>query len=127
VITSDPNFKNTEEQQAKCRECMECCKYVEVPTSMLDLNVLEYWLARGDTFYIDNNDGVLHVRFYKPCVHLKDDGCDIYENRPYTCRVYMCLQKDKSILQIKDDFCKTAMERVAEKVREFREKEKPDK
>lgn len=110
------------EQQEKCKACRECCEYVEVPTSMLDLNALEYWILRGEKFYI-TSDGVLHVRFYKPCDHLKEDGCDIYDTRPYTCRIYMCHQKDSSVKALKERYCENSMSKTQDVIDKYRKEE----
>ena len=75
------------EQQEKCLACRECCEYVEIPTTMLSMEVVEYWYVRGEQFYINPTSGVFSVRIYKPCVHLKEDGCAIYDNRPKTYRL----------------------------------------
>lgn len=109
------------EQQKKCMECLECCQFIEIPTSMIGgLEVMEYWLAHGEKFYISDVDGALHLRFYSPCQHLKEGRCSIYENRPWTCRQYMCAQKDKSIIKIKEQACKESMEKVQEAIDKYR-------
>jgi len=109
------------EQQEKCMECRECCEYVEVPTSLIDVAVLEHWYMRGTRFYISNKDGLCHVRFYQPCVHLKENGCDIYENRPYVCKKYMCEFKCDEIKSAKDKACDHSMEMVMTVIREQKE------
>lgn len=112
------------EQQEKCMECHECCEYIEIPTSMIGgLEVLEYWMVHGKKFYISDLDGALHIRFYAPCQHLKDGKCSIYENRPWTCRQYMCSQKDKSIKEIKEQACKETMAKVKELIAKHRKEQ----
>lgn len=114
---------NLTDQQVKCKECRECCEYVEYPVSMLSVEVVEYFLWRGETFYIDPKSGVFSIRSYKPCQHLGPDGCLIYDTRPETCRVYMCDHKDKGIKDAKDRICASTMEQVSKSL-ELHKKEK---
>lgn len=93
-------------QSEKCRECRECCEYVEFPVTMLSLETIEYFLFRGEQMYIDQSNGVLMVRRHAPCQYLTNKGCSVYENRPETCRLFMCEHKDKSVKQAKNDLCR---------------------
>lgn len=88
-------------QSDKCRACQECCQYVEFPVTMLSLEVVEYFIFRGEQAHIDPKNGVMSIRIYKPCHHLTEQGCGIYEDRPETCRLYMCDIKDASIKELK--------------------------
>lgn len=110
-ITKKPVKKLTEQQQ-KCLECQECCEYVEYPITMLGPEVVEYFMMRGDTFYIDTA-GVLMNRVLKPCINLlKKGGCGIYDKRPHTCKVYMCSEKDNRVKQVKDAACQKCLSEV---------------
>jgi len=102
---------NLTDQQKTCIKCAECCEYVEFPVTMLNVEVIDYFMNRGNQFYI-NEAGVTMFRLYDPCVHLKDGLCDIYDTRPTTCRSFMCKVKDKTIKDIKDQACKDCMGKV---------------
>jgi len=115
-------LKSLDEQQKKCLECRECCEYVEFPVTMLNMDVIEYFLLRGEQMYINPNNGVLMVRCYHPCVHLTDKGCDIYENRPITCRAFMCNERDKSVKEHKEELCRKSMEDIQRAINDYRKK-----
>ncbi len=100
------------EQQQKCLDCRECCEYVEYPVTMLRPEVIEYFMMRGDQFYIDNA-GVLMIRKTDPCINLLEPGgCGIYDDRPHTCREYMCPEKDKRVKDVKNAACKKCLAEV---------------
>jgi Fe-S-cluster containining protein len=63
---------------------------------MLSAEVVDYYLMRGDKFYVQDN-GAMMFYVKSPCQHLGPDGCTIYETRPPTCVNYMCPQGDKSV------------------------------
>ncbi|MDY6827237.1 MAG: YkgJ family cysteine cluster protein [Bacillota bacterium] len=109
------------DQQKACLECRECCQYVEVPTTMLSMEVVEYWLTRGDQFYINPKSGAMCFRFYKPCQHLTETGCAIYENRPKICRDFMCAYKNKETKDGKERICAETMAYVAEVIKKWKE------
>jgi len=112
-----------DEQQKKCLECRECCEYVEYPITMLSMEVVEYFLMRGEQMYIDPKNGVLSIRVYHPCIHLKKAGCDIYNNRPKTCRIYMCSEKDKSVKDHKKQICKESMAQIKQAIEDYKNKQ----
>lgn len=109
------------DQQRKCMECRECCEYVEYPVTMLSIEVLEFfaWRAKEPHFYIDK-DGAMMFRVHDPCKHLTENGCSIYENRPTTCRVYMCEYGDKSVKEVKKKACEDTMKMVVALVEKHR-------
>ena len=109
------------EQQKNCIECRECCEYIEIPTTMLSLEVVDFWIERGEQFYINPASGVLHVRFYKPCRHLTENGCAIYDNRPMMCSAYICNHKDKSVKVAKEQLCESSMATVRQAVENWKE------
>jgi len=119
-------MSDTAEQQGNCLTCQECCSYVEYPVTMLSIEVLEYFLFRGENFILDDKNGVLSIRVYKPCVHLTKKGCDIYETRPETCRVFMCSYKDESIKEAKDAACKRSNAFIRQAIEQYREKTNAD-
>ena len=111
-----------DEQQEKCLQCRECCEYVEFPVTMLSMEVIEYFIFRGEQMYIDPNTGVLMIRSYHPCVHLTDSGCSIYDKRPSACRAYMCNEKDKSVKDHKEELCRISMENIKQALKDYKEK-----
>jgi len=112
------------DQQQKCLECYECCEYVEFPVTMLSMEIIEYFLFRGNKFYMENG-GAIMMRVKDPCQHLNQDGtCKIYDDRPETCRRFMCAEKDKSIRKNKEQACESYTARVRELVEKEREKRK---
>lgn len=96
------------EQQQKCMECRECCEWVHYPVTMLSAEVMEYFIFRGEQFYIDEG-GVMIFYVHKPCQHLTVSGCDIYDTRPATCQQYMCSYGDKSVKDEKIRQCTVTM------------------
>ena len=114
------------EQQEKCLACRECCEYVEIPTTMLSMEVVEYWYVRGEQFYINPTSGVFSVRIYKPCVHLKEDGCAIYDNRPEICQNFMCAYGDDRVLEGKENICAVTMEHIRKSIEKWRESKNND-
>ncbi len=109
--TKKPKIVLTEQQQ-KCLDCRECCEYVEYPITMLSTDVVEYFLIRGDQFYI-NSAGVLFIRKHSPCQHLSETGgCLVYNERSFTCRDFMCDEKDKRVKEVKDAACKKCLAEV---------------
>lgn len=72
-----------------CLECMECCKVLIFHTRNRPgaLN-MEFFHARGCRVLTEAD--FLTVELDHPCPHLTAKGCDIYENRPETCRRYDC-------------------------------------
>ena len=111
------------EKQKKCIECCECCEYVEIPYTMFNLDTLEYFITRGTEFWLANN-GAIQVRIHQPCIHLTDHGCNIYDNRPTTCRLYMCDVGDKSIKDTKAKHCAEGAEFIKNKILQFKENNK---
>jgi len=116
--------KKLTEQQIKCLDCRECCEYVELPVTMISIEILEYFIMRGQKFYIDDT-GVLMVRLHDPCKHLSQDGrCKDYDKRPYTCREYMCDEKDSRIKKSKADACQQCLVDVAATIEKYRKEQK---
>jgi Fe-S-cluster containining protein len=78
-----------EERQKTCIACQACCKKLHIPINpilLTDPEMVNLWTTRG-----------LYVRFLgvtpvisidNICPHLHEDGCDIYANRPKSCRDY---------------------------------------
>lgn len=111
-------------QSEKCMECRECCEYVEFPVTAMSIEVLEYFLFRGEQMYIDPVSGFLMIRQHKPCVHLTDAGCSVYDKRPDGCRLYMCAYKDSSIKQAKLEICQDSMAKIQEAIDKHKEEQK---
>lgn len=117
------NKPDLTDKQKKCMACRECCEYVEVPYTMFNYDTMEYFLNRGTQFWIATN-GAVQVRFHEPCVHISEAGCDMYEDRPTTCRTYMCNVGDKSIREINDEECAKAADLIRDKILQHRENSK---
>lgn len=110
------------EQQKKCVECRECCEYVEFPVTMLSVDVMDYFIFRGNQFYVDKG-GALMIRVKNPCKYLTEAGCSIYgDDRPLICRTYLCEVKDKSVREIKKRQCEAAMKIAVKGLEEARAK-----
>ena len=113
IAKKEPKPVAFTEQQVKCMECRDCCEYVEFPVTMLSNEVLDYFLVRGESFYIEPASGVLYIRVFKPCQHLGPKGCEIYDTRTlWTCESYMCNHKDKSVKIDKQKLCDATMAHI---------------
>jgi len=114
------------DQQRKCLECRQCCEYLQVPVTMLSMEVIDFFLFRGEQMFINSNNGVLTLRIYKPCQYLTENGCSIYENRPEICRNFMCEAGDKSIKDLKEQMCAESMAQIRQAIKDFKEKQSGD-
>ena len=79
---------SSEEKSKLCLQCLECCKWLGVPTS-LNLNFppnREFYATRGARFSEFGKDQMVVVQ--STCQHLTPTGCAIYETRPLACRFY---------------------------------------
>jgi len=77
----------------KCKQCGTCCLYVEVKmqNNAFDKQWRDFLkVTRPDNFIFTN--GNKNLKIVVPCVHLnrKTNKCNIYDNRPKTCREYQC-------------------------------------
>jgi Fe-S-cluster containining protein len=76
---------------SKCHDCNHlCCNYITVkipaPRTILDFDGLLWQLAHENIKALRDHTG-WHLVIYNKCMHLKSNGeCNIYENRPITCR-----------------------------------------
>jgi hypothetical protein len=67
-----------------CRSCRACCiEYVDTPLLPVDA-------AEGLDVEIRDGRRFLRKKANGECVHLGDQGCTVYEQRPSTCRVFDC-------------------------------------
>ena len=119
-------ISSNREQQEKCLACRECCEYVEIPTTMLSMEVVEYWYVRGEQFYINPASGVFNIRLFKPCQHLTEKGCAIYDNRPDICRRFVCSYGDDRIKQGKENVCADTMEHIRKSIENWKESKNND-
>ena len=75
-----------------CSKCGDCCKRMKINYSERLLpHDKEFYLARGFDVY----DKQIVI---DPCIcpHLtKDNLCDIYDNRPFVCRMFVCKKRRK--------------------------------
>lgn len=69
----------------KCKKCGKCCEiiriYLNKPLTKSEEEVFIYkgGIKRGT-----------YIEFKSPCCHLVKGICNIYEDRPQTCRDYYC-------------------------------------
>ena len=63
--------------------CGECCRHIDLISELSEF---------------DSGNGI--------CIHLKENICDIYENRPDLCRVDRMYEKQFSKEYTWDEFCK---------------------
>ena len=74
-----------------CKNCGKCCHTILIPTRFewSDMDSRIFYEKRNITAVKDNMGGITLVMTGNPCAHFKrGEGCNIYENRPYWCRVY---------------------------------------
>ncbi len=84
----------SEIEKDKCPRCADCCRAINLPLLALiapDLfcdeglqKFMEIWGIRERL----KENQLMTISL--PCQHLKDGACDIYEERPPTCRNYLC-------------------------------------
>lgn len=71
-----------------CLKCKKCCNEITIATGYpADKEILEFFTARGFRISIIKNTVFLTLTNF-PCPHLKDNGCDIYKDRPSICKNY---------------------------------------
>ena len=77
------------EKQDLCLACLKCCKELWKHTVFANdsLGSIEFFEARGHVVE-PSPQGVLVIKLKEECPHLTEKGCDIYENRPYVCKIY---------------------------------------
>ncbi len=78
-------------KQRLCIECQKCCRNVAIYTHPDFYNcsakeVRNFYKLRG--FDVQKENGALLLSLPLPCPHLTQDGCNIYEKRPQSCRDY---------------------------------------
>lgn len=83
-----------EELQAwLCLNCQECCKWISVQTNLKDVAGMKHFVdfyvtTRQITMTKVKNRGVF-LSVPHTCPHLMSGiGCDIYDHRPASCRLY---------------------------------------
>lgn len=78
-----------------CKGCTICCeRHLNVIVSKEEVN--ENHKEWDVEFYeVDQTRGLLRIRKNDKgvCVHLLDGRCQIYDNRPRTCRIFDCRQR----------------------------------
>ena len=81
-------------RDAECPERVDCCTTVRWRISKRDYDdrkFREWWfLHEGSRIY--EEDGVFYIQWPMRCRNVSEDGlrCLDYENRPETCRLYVC-------------------------------------
>lgn len=74
-----------------CSKCGECCRHIDLVPELASF---------------DRGDGV--------CIHMKDNLCDIYENRPDICCVDTMYEKQYSRLYSREIFYRMNLEACRE-------------
>ena len=74
-----------------CNKCDgKCCKYVTViipePKDQEDWDELKWYLMHDNIQVYKDTEDEWIVEFSTHCKHLKENKCEIYENRPIVCR-----------------------------------------
>lgn len=67
-----------------CQQCGSCCRWIGFSFNDLSGKALEFYTKRGCEI-LKSEHG--EYRIYVPCicVHLKDNKCTIYDQRPLVC------------------------------------------
>jgi Fe-S-cluster containining protein len=83
---------NKKRKQKLCLECQNCCKYLHfILPPNTERTLIIYYKERGlivEEIEEGPWQGYYILELYIPCVHLTEDGCNIYDNRPRYCREY---------------------------------------
>lgn len=97
-------FENIPCGEVNCDERIDCCTTARWRISERDYNdrnFREWWLLHeGARIY--EEDGCFFIQWPMRCKNVSDDGlrCLDYENRPETCRLYVCrLMNEKKITE----------------------------
>ena len=72
-----------------CEKCGACCKIVRI-YQKFEKDELIWWEYHGIEAKKSINLDAHYIDFPIPCKHLKNNLCDIWENRPQVCRDFDC-------------------------------------
>lgn len=88
-IESDQNGNidiSDKEKSRICLSCMKCCKKVYFRLHPTDYSGIQFYITRGlDVRFFES---YVYIVVDQTCQHLTDKGCDIYETRPYSCKIF---------------------------------------
>jgi uncharacterized protein len=91
--------------QIDCFHCGNCCKVIQPNLSVTDIKRLarQFELTTSEyrtRFLLKNDEGEGFVFNEQSCPFLKNNRCEVYENRPHDCRSYPHLHKRDFIFKI---------------------------
>jgi hypothetical protein len=91
--------------QIDCTRCANCCKVVQPILTGADIKRLASHLALPTKefralFLKENEHGEGFAFNTQPCPFLKNNRCEVYENRPRDCRSYPHLHKRGFVFRI---------------------------
>lgn len=91
ILLMSKNMTDDEKNKDMCKDCTMCCEYVTVelstPEDKEDVDEIIWFMMHDNVFvYIDHED-TWNIEFKTKCKQLGEDGlCNIYTERPDTCR-----------------------------------------
>ena len=88
-----------------CTKCANCCKAIRPVLTAADIKRLACQLELTTRefrvcFLLENEHGEGFVFNSQPCPFLRDNLCEVYENRPRDCRSYPHLHKREFALRM---------------------------
>jgi Fe-S-cluster containining protein len=91
--------------QIVCTQCANCCKVIHPSLSTTDIKRLahQFELTTKEfrsRFLKKNDKGEGFIFNGQPCPFLKNDRCQVYEQRPRDCRSYPHLHKHEFIFRM---------------------------
>ncbi len=95
--------------QIDCSQCGNCCKVIQPNLSATDMKRLARHLKLTtkefrSCFLMKKDKDKGFVFKEQPCPFLRDNRCEVYENRPRDCRSYPHLHKKEFIFRINQAF-----------------------
>jgi Fe-S-cluster containining protein len=84
LVTGDADARADMESRVPCGSCNACCK-------IYDVDLCPWESGAGLDYHVDaNGKRVLRRNADGSCVHLIDNRCSVYAQRPLTCATYDC-------------------------------------
>lgn len=95
--------------QIDCTRCGNCCRVIQPNLTSTDIKRLASQLESTIKefrlrFLQQNNEGEGSVFNVQPCPFLKNNRCEVYENRPRDCRSYPHLHKREFVFRVNQAF-----------------------
>lgn len=95
VVTALENDPDSQESaDVPCGACQLCCHNTRVPVTEKEAEAPALKAVITDRGWIIPKEG-------KACIHLTESGCDIYDQRPITCRAFDC--RKRLVTNMQDD------------------------